>query len=312
MTKTKSENLKQKSEDNSLLLQKSNAFSSYKIKQDYETVYYFLKDNGFSENFITNLRKVKGFILINNQPSTTKSFLPKDSILSICNNPNPKTTIMHCKLPLDIVYEDAYYLLVNKPSGISTMPNRSHYSENLGGAICHYLQNNQPDFTLRILNRLDKDTSGLVLVAKNSIAQKDIKNIEKTYLAICEGKIDKSCTISKPILTICENGVNLQKRVISEKGQEATTSITPVKIMDECTLLSIKLQHGRTHQIRVHLASIGHPLVGDQLYGKISDKINHAALCCTELSFYHPYLKKKLCFTAPLPQDFLMLTHSCV
>ena len=285
----------------------SQNYQNFKIDKDYKSVYFFLKENGFSENFITNLRKVKGYILIDNQIATTKSFLPKNATLSICNNPNQKTTIMHCILPLDIVYEDAYYLLVNKPSGISTMPNRSHYSENLGGAICHYLQNNQPDFTLRILNRLDKDTSGLVLVAKNSIAQKDIKNIEKTYLALCEGVIDEPCTISKPILTVRDNGVNQQKRVVSEQGQAATTFVLPIKTIENTTLLSITLKQGRTHQIRLHLSSIGHPLVGDALYGKASDRINHAALCCNKLSFYHPYLKKKLSFSAPLPQDFLSL-----
>ena len=307
MGETKSDNLKTKPEEKTPLFEKAKSFSSYKITKDYDSVYYFLKDNGFSENFITNLRKVKGYILIDNQIATTKSFLPKNATLSICNNPNQKTTIMHCILPLDIVYEDANYLLVNKPSGISTMPNRSHYSENLGGAICHYLQNNQPDFTLRILNRLDKDTSGLVLVAKNSIAQKDIKNIEKTYLALCEGVIDGPCTISKPILTVRDNGVNQQKRVVSEQGQAATTFVLPIKTIENTTLLSITLKQGRTHQIRLHLSSIGHPLVGDALYGKASDRINHAALCCNKLSFYHPYLKKKLSFSAPLPQDFLSL-----
>ncbi len=307
MRETKSDNLKTKPEEKTPLFEKVKSFSSYKITKDYDSVYYYLKDNGFSENFITNLRKVKGYILIDNQIATTKSFLPKNATLSICNNPNQKTTIMHCILPLDIVYEDAYYLLVNKPSGISTMPNRSHYSENLGGAICHYLQNNQPDFTLRILNRLDKDTSGLVLVAKNSIAQKDIKNIEKTYLALCEGVIDEPCTISKPILTVRDNGVNQQKRVVSEQGQAATTFVLPIKTIENTTLLSITLKQGRTHQIRLHLSSIGHPLVGDALYGKASDRINHTALCCNKLSFYHPYLKKKLSFSAPLPQDFLSL-----
>ena len=307
MRETKSDNLKTKPEEKTPLFEKVKSFSSYKITKDYDSVYYYLKDNGFSENFITNLRKVKGYILIDSQIATTKSFLPKNATLSICNNPNQKTTIMHCILPLDIVYEDAYYLLVNKPSGISTMPNRSHYSENLGGAICHYLQNNQPDFTLRILNRLDKDTSGLVLVAKNSIAQKDIKNIEKTYLALCEGVIDEPCTISKPILTVRDNGVNQQKRVVSEQGQAATTFVLPIKTIENTTLLSITLKQGRTHQIRLHLSSIGHPLVGDALYGKASDRINHTALCCNKLSFYHPYLKKKLSFSAPLPQDFLSL-----
>lgn len=307
MNKPNFEKVKHKSDENDILQQKSSAFSAYKIEKDYQTVYYFLKDSGFSENFITNLRKVKGFILINDQIATTKSVLPKGSVLSICNNPNPKTAIMQCILPLDIVYEDAYYLLLNKPANISTMPNRSHYSNNLAGAICGYMQNKQPGFTLRILNRLDKDTSGLILVAKNAIAQKEIKDIEKTYLAICEGKIDKACTISKPILTLQENGVNARKRVISEKGQKAETFITPLKFLDDSTLLSIRLHFGRTHQIRVHLSSIGHPLIGDQIYGKKSEKINRTALHCSQMSFFHPYLKKKLSFTASLPQDFANL-----
>ena len=155
-------------------------FTNYKITKEYENVYYFLKENGFSENFITNLRKKEGYILINNNIANTKSKLKSKDVLSICNSPNQKTTIMHCIIPLDIVYEDKYYLLVNKPSNLSTMPNRSHYTNNLAGAICNYMEKENKNFVLRIINRLDKDTSGLILIAKNAIAQKDIKSFEKS------------------------------------------------------------------------------------------------------------------------------------
>ena len=278
-------------------------YTNYKIEKDYQNVYYFLKENNFSENFITNLRKKEGYILINNHIANTKSKLTTGDILSICNNPNDKTTIMQCIIPLDVVFEDEYYLLINKPSGLSTMPNKSHYSNNLAGAICHYMKEKDSNFVLRIINRLDKDTSGLVLVAKNSIAQKDLKELDKTYFAICEGIINKKLTIDKPILTINTNNINQQKRIIDKDGKPATTFVTPIKHNDKLSLISLKLIHGRTHQIRLHLSSINHPLLGDCLYGKPSNLISHTALVCKEISFYHPYLKRKLHFTVPLPED---------
>ena len=284
-------------------------FTNYKITKEYENVYYFLKENGFSENFITNLRKKEGYILINNNIANTKSKLKLKDVLSICNSPNQKTTIMHCIIPLDIVYEDKYYLLVNKPSNLSTMPNRSHYTNNLAGAICNYMEKENKNFVLRIINRLDKDTSGLILIAKNAIAQKDIKSFEKTYFAICEGVIKKQQTINLPILTLSNNNINERKRIISKDGKPATTIVTPLKHFKNYTLISAKLIQGRTHQIRLHLSSIGHPLLGDTLYGKSSPFITHTALVCKEISFFHPYKKKALTFSVPLPEDIKSLLN---
>ena len=278
-------------------------YHQYKITKDYKTIYYFLKDQNFSENFISNLRKEFGNFVLNNNIVTIRSPLKNGDVLKINSNPNPKTTITQCILPLDIVYEDEYYLLINKNSGISCMPNRLHYENNLAGAICGYMSKKDENFVLRIINRLDKDTSGIIIVAKDSISQNKISNIEKTYYAICEGKIDKDITIDKPIKTINENGINLQKRVVASDGQEATTIIHPIKYNDKYSLLDIKLIHGRTHQIRVHLSSINHPLVGDALYGTKSDDIDHTALICKEISFYHYILDKILTFQVNYPKD---------
>lgn len=283
-------------------------YSVYDIKQDYKNVYYFLKENHFSENFISNLRKNKNFILVNDGIATTRTILKTGDTLKICSNPNAKTSIMQCVIPLDIVYEDDFYLIVNKPSGLACMPTQKHYTNNLAGAICNYMQSKDSDFTLRIINRLDKDTSGLILVAKNSIAQKEVKNFSKTYYAICCGLINEDLKINRPILTLRENGTNLQKRIISEKGQPAITHIHPIKtIKNNYTLLQINLQYGRTHQIRVHLSSIGHPLLGDQLYGEFSSQIEHSALVCKEISFFNPYIKKEMSFDIPFPKDFANL-----
>ncbi len=286
-------------------------FQSYSIDKDYKSVYYFLKEHGFSEHYITNLRKQLGFILVNNTNATTITPLKKHDTLKIKINPNSKTTIMHCILPLDIVYEDAYYLLINKPSGLSTMPNKSHYSNNLAGAICYYMSKKDANFTLRIANRLDKDTAGLVLIAKSAVALKDVKVLNKKYHAICTGVIDKELIIDKPILTTQENGINIRKRTISPLGQSATTFVKPLKLLkNNLTLIELTLTHGRTHQIRVHLASINHALLGDEIYGEKSTLINHTALICKEMSFYHPYLKKTLQFTVPYPKDFISIINS--
>lgn len=278
------------------------AFRTYNINKEYENVYYFLKDIGLSENYITNLRKVWGYIKVNGTIVNIRQHLRPNDLLEIEASPNLKTQIQNCDLTLDIVYEDEYYLLINKPSGISCMPNKSHYHLNLAGAICNYYKDE--NFVLRIINRLDKDTSGLILVAKDSIAQKDIKNIDKTYTAICEGKIDKIIVIDKRIKTICRNGINERKRIVSDDGKEAKTIVFPLQYNEKYSLIELKIEHGRTHQIRLHLSSINHPLLGDEIYGKKSDEIPHTALICNKLSFFHPYLNKFLNFEVKFPSDF--------
>ena len=278
-------------------------FEDFVADKDYTKVYYFLKDIGLSENYITNLRKVSGYILINGKVATMASPLKANDVLSINSSPNDKTNVQPCDIPLDIVFEDEHLLIVNKPSGLSCMPNRSHYTNNLAGAICHYMRK-ADNFTLRILNRLDKDTAGLIIVAKDSIAYQKIKNIDKTYFALCKGKIDTDIEINKNILTLQNNGINEQKRIVSEDGKPAITYVKPVIFNQKYSLIKAKIQHGRTHQIRVHLSSIGYPLLGDELYGEKSEIISHTALVCKEISFVHPITLKSLNFTIPFPTDF--------
>ena len=291
------------------MINDKNRFQKYVINKDYRSVYHFLKDNGFSENYIKNLRKKMGNIVLNGQSVTIRTGLKQNDILEINSNPNTSTSIMQCIIPLDIVYEDDYYLLVNKPSGLACMPSRSHYYENLAGAICYYMQQKMPGFTLRIINRLDKDTSGIIIVAKDSIAQKEIKDIDKTYYALCEGKIDKEILIEAKIQTITENGINQHKRIVSPEGKPAKTYVEPIKFNDKYSLIKLKLENGRTHQIRVHLSSVGHPLVGDCIYGNKSEFIDHTVLLCSEISFYHPFLNKTLTFKVPFPKDFEELAN---
>lgn len=279
-------------------------YQEFTINKEYKTIYYFLKDEGFAENFITNLRKSWGNFKVNGNIVNIRKPLKIGDKLEINSNPNSKTTIMHCIIPLNIVYEDKYYLLINKNSGLSCMPSRSHYTNNLAGAICNYMKEKDDNFVLRIINRLDKDTAGIIIVAKDSISANKLKEVQKTYHAICEGEVRDKVTINKKIKTITNNGINQHKRIISEDGQDAITYVTPISHNKNLSLLSIKLEHGRTHQIRLHLSSIGYPLLGDELYGKKSEIIDHTALLCKEISFYHPYLEKYLHFEVDYPDDF--------
>lgn len=279
-------------------------YQTFEIKKEEKSIYHFLKNNNFSENFITNLRKTWGNFVLNDKIVNIRQPLKAGNLLKINSNPNNKTTIMHCILPLDIVFEDEYYLLINKPSGIPCMPSRSHYSNNLSGAICSYMQQKDENFVLRIINRLDKDTAGIIIVAKDSISQNKISSIEKTYYAICRGNIKENLTINFPIKTINVDGKNQHKRIVADDGKEATTFVCPIYTSNDHTLAKINLLHGRTHQIRVHLSSVNHPLLGDTLYDKPSDIINHTALICKEISFYHPYLEKQLSFSVDFPEDF--------
>lgn len=266
------------------------------------TVYFYLKNLGYSENYIKNLRKNYDGILLNGQFVTLRARLSNNDILQISNSCQPKTKIPASSGKLDIVFEDNDFLIVNKPHGIACMPSRSHYHENLGGQICAYMQTKDQNFVLRILNRLDKDTAGLVVVAKNVLACNNI-SLEKEYHAICHGTFEThKFAIDKPILTKVENGINVMKRVVSPLGKPAITHVKVLKIFDNLSLLSLTLETGRTHQIRVHLSSIGHPLLGDKLYGEST--LTHTFLVLKKIRFQHFKTGKLVEFEIPYPNDW--------
>lgn len=265
-------------------------------------IYLFLKQEGFSENYISNLRKDAKNILINTVPADMRTLLKNGDVLKINKDPNTPSQFKPCNIPLEIVFEDDEYLVLNKPSGLATMPTKSHYDCNLGGAILNYLQKKDKNAVLRVVNRLDKDASGLILVAKNSVAYQKLSCFDKTYFAVCHGQITKDITINKPILTINKNGINQMKRVISPEGQNAVTYVEPVKYDTDKTLIKVKIANGRTHQIRLHLSSIGHPLFGDPIYG--TDNFSRTLLHLQTITFHHYVTNKQICLSTKLPSEF--------
>lgn len=279
-----------------------------------DTIYTYLKTNGYSENYLKNLRKQMGFIKLNNEECIITTKIKEGDIISVNVNPNTRTSIYSCIIPLDIVYEDEDILAVNKPSMLPTMPSKSHFKYNLSGAILNYMENKIPNFVVRIVNRLDKEASGIVLVCKNSLASNFLnkdENTKKTYYAFCQGNLTKNIVIDTNILTETNQyGYNSNKRKTSTtSGKKAKTYVELVKNFKNYCLVKITLEHGRTHQIRVHLSSIGHPLLGDSLYGEKSSLINHTALLCKELEFVHPSTLKTIKLSVPFTSDFNKLNQ---
>lgn len=277
--------------------------------QEKDTIYTYLKRIGFSENYVKNLRKKEGYILLNGNTAHTDFKIKNGDQIETIQNPNTKTSIMQCITTLNIAYEDNGILVINKPSSLSTSASRSHYTENLTGAILNYMSKKDDNFVVRIINRLDKDTAGLVIVAKHSLMSKLLNEetkINKTYYAICTGEIKNNITINAKIeTTLNEFGYNNHKRIVSENGKDAITHCTPILYDGENTLCKLTIEHGRTHQIRVHMSHIGHSLLGDELYGEKSNLISHTSLVCKEISFIHPISNKKMELSVPFEQEFI-------
>ena len=279
-----------------------------------QTVYFFLKSKGISESYINKLRKKSGLILLNNTPANLKSSLKENDILQIAKDPSTKQTQFgnnSTAQSLQILFEDDDFLIVNKPHNLSCMPSRSHFNDNLGNLICQYMQKQNPNFVLRIFNRLDRETAGIVIIAKNLFSynalQKHRKDVKKEYYALCYGNIkEKTITINQPILTRTENGINILKREISPKGKSATTHLKVVKNFENYCLAKFSLDTGRTHQIRVHTSYINHPLLGDRLYNSIQDCKNasHTMLLLKSISFQHFRTQKIIQIEIDFPQDW--------
>ena len=216
--------------------------------------------------------------------------------------------IIPTPIPLNIIYEDEALLILDKPAGIAVHPSISHYTDSLANGVKYYFDTIGLKRKIRPVNRLDLNTSGLIVFAKNEyvqeclIQQMQTNEFKKEYLAIVHGIFEKAQgTITLPIARK-ENSII--ERCISENGQEAITHYEVLKTSNDLSLVHCTLQTGRTHQIRVHMSAIGHPLVGDTLYGSdFSDSITRQALHSYKISFIHPISHQIVSFTSELPDD---------
>ena len=274
----------------------------------------YLKHQGYSSRSLVKLKKMPESILVNGKWEYMNYPLQAGDTLTIQIRENTSSEkIPPVDLPLHIVYEDEDLMVVNKPPGMPIHPSMNNYENSLGNALAWYFAKQNKPFIFRCINRLDQDTSGLTVIAKHVVSAgmlsamvaakgKPSSAFTREYLALVRGNVTPaSGTISAPISR--KEGSILERMVDFEQGEHAVTHYQVLTEKNGYSLLSLQLETGRTHQIRVHMKYLGYPLIGDYLYNPDMEVISRQALHSYRLSFVHPITRKRMVFTAPLPDD---------
>ena len=274
----------------------------------YETVKQVLKEEfKLSDRLIIKLKKSKQIYLNNIITFVNQKLKIGDIICVNLNFEEISDNIVPVKMDLDILYEDDCMLIVNKPYNMPVHPSMDHYEDSLSNGIKYYFNSIGLKRKIRPVNRLDKNTTGIVIFAKNEFIQetlvKQMKEeiFEKKYIALVDGILDKDYQIIDAPIARKENSII--ERCVSSEGEKAITIINLIKSFDNYSLVECILKTGRTHQIRVHTQYIGHPILGDDLYGKQSKLINRQALHASVVKFIHPLTKKELEIKSDIPKD---------
>ena len=267
----------------------------------------FLKrECNVSSRMITRLKRKKDGILRNGKLLRTVDILQTGDKV-VLNLPSDKNEIKPVKGKIKILFEDDCVLAVNKPGDMPVHPTKIHQEDTLANIVKYYSCKKGENYTFRAVNRLDKDTSGIVVIAKNSYsATKLSKSLDKTYYAVCSGIISKSGTINSPIKV--KEGHTIE-RCISPDGKPCITHYKPIIQGNNHTLLEVKLETGRTHEIRCHLSSISHPLAGDDMYGGSLKFISRQALHCGRINFVHPLSNEKINVVSKIPEEFYKILN---
>lgn len=269
----------------------------------------FLREKGYSRQLLRQLKETENGLLRNGQPTfMTIALKNGDRIrVRLLEKAEGSEAIMPAPLPFEIVYEDEDLLVINKPADMPIHPSFQNHGNTLADALTWHYQQQGKEFVYRCINRLDRDTTGLLIVARHQLSASILsdmvrkREIHREYLAIVEGIPPEKGTISAPIGR--KECSAILREVNFETGEPARTHFTRLETRNGLSLVSLKLETGRTHQIRVHMAYIGCPLIGDYLYYPDHTRINRQALHSYRLSFLHPITGKALSFTAPLPED---------
>lgn len=277
---------------------------SYKVPLSYDntTVQHFLRSCcKISHRLLVRLKHTPNGITANGKHIRSIDKLRAGDIVEL-NLPEDKNPAKGASLPLSVLYEDKDLIVLDKPPFMPVHPSRGHQSNTLANAFAAYMEAQGKRLTFRPVNRLDRDTSGIVVVAKHPHSANLLnKNaVKKTYFAICEGILEGSATIDYPIGIKPGHGI---MRQVQAGGETAVTHYTALYSRAGHTALKLWLETGRTHQIRVHLSSIGHPLAGDDMYGGSRAIINRQALHCEHVSLIHPISQKRIEINSPLPWD---------
>ena len=261
------------------------------------------------------IRTAKGYedgILLDGVHATTADKARVGQVLSILVSDRTDGDLVCANGPVDIVYEDDDLLVVNKAAGVAAHPGPGHHDDTLGNFLTHHYKERGVPFVYRPAHRLDRNTSGLMVVARHAHAQELLKgqlhtgDFRRTYLAVCQGVPEKEEGVIEAPIGRADGSV--LRREVRPDGADAVTRYKVVSTKQGRSLVRLELETGRTHQIRVHMAWLGHALVGDFLYGEEDpDLIGRTALHSWKLSLTQPLTGEQIELTAPLPEDMLNL-----
>lgn len=269
----------------------------------------FLRRKRYSGQNLSEIKRMPKSILVNGVHYYMRQELSKGDHLQvrICETKNSEK-IPPTNLPLDIIYEDEDILVLNKPAGMPIHPSLNNYTNSIANALAYYFQSQGKPFIFRCCNRLDRDTSGLTIVSKHLVSGSILsdmtkyREVHREYLAIARGSVTPSeGTIQAPLGR--KEGTIIERTVDWEHGEDAVTHYKVVKEANGHSLVSLRLETGRTHQIRIHMKYLGYPLIGDYLYNPDMEYMTRQALHSHHMEFTHPITGEHMSFTAPLPED---------
>lgn len=272
---------------------------------------YLLKKKDVSRRLLTDIKFAGGQLRVNNNLCTVRHRLTQGDEVKVVFPPEHiSETIPESSLNLTIVYEDDHLLVVDKPAGVSTIPSRDPEADSIAGAVLAYYSQIGWPATFHAVNRLDKETSGLMIVAKHRYAHDQFVKkqrlfaVKRRYTALVQGDIPWFAGVIEA--PIARSDHSIIERTVAKNGKKAKTAYTAAaRDKDKkVSLLHVSLYTGRTHQIRVHFAWLGHPLIGDSLYGKQTNHTNGHLLHAAEIAFIHPFTGKEHRFTSSLPERF--------
>ena len=273
------------------------------------TIKDFLKEKGYSRQNVVELKKMPESILVNGRWEYVTYRLCEGERLQIhIQEHESSKKIVPVNLSFELLYEDEDILVIHKPADMPTHPSLNNYNNTLANAVAYYFEQKKEPFCFRCINRLDRDTTGLTILAKHmvscSILQEDMhkRQIKREYLAIVDGVLEKDeGTIDAPIGR--KEGSAIERMIDYVNGERAVTHYKVLERSRDTTLVSLRLETGRTHQIRVHMASMGHPLIGDFLYHPGDERMKRQALHAWHLTFTHPITKEEMNWEADIPED---------
>ncbi len=279
---------------------------NYTVPAEYEgeKVVRFLREYcGFSARIVRSIKFTADGMKLNGVKTRTSNILKSGDVITVFM-PDSGNAPEAMKADISVIYEDDDILVINKSPFMAMHPTHNHQGDTLANAVAAYLAEKGINSSFRSVGRLDKGTSGVVVCALNPLAACKLSGkVKKEYCALVKGRLEGTGTVDVPIYR--PDPMKTLRACSYELGIEsAVTHWTAEKTFENATLVSLKLETGRTHQIRVHMAFSGHPLAGDDMYGDFLTEVGHHLLHCRKCTLTHPVTGEEMVFEAPMWQDF--------